>query len=116
MGKQASVVVNTKRESVWRDRIARHSVSKQSVEAFCRSEGVSTAGFYGWRARLRALDVDAALSQRKSSPSFIDLGPVNSPGAGAATSHGNAAPDCAPANIEVRVDLGCGVVLTIARH
>jgi hypothetical protein len=116
MGKQASAVVNARRESRWRDRIARCSASKQSIEAFCRSEAVSTAAFYGWRARLRSLDVDAALSQRAAPSPFIDLGSVNVLAASTAVPGSDVAPNHTRTGIEVRIDLGYGVVLTIVRH
>ena len=37
----------------WRDRLGRFESSDLTVAAFCRSEGVSQAGFYQWRKKLR---------------------------------------------------------------
>ena len=118
MGKRASAVVKAQRASAWWNRIARYAASKQSVEAFCRSEAVSTGSFYRWRARLRALDRDAVGSRRTvpgTSP-FIDLGAVSGPAVSMAAAGSAAVPDLRPAHIAVRIDLGCGVVLTIVRH
>ena len=81
MDKQASATAATmaKKESIWRDRFARHVASKQSVEAFCRSESVSSALFYQWRKRLDINAVNPALAMRTPSAAstFIDLGPAN---------------------------------------
>ena len=118
MGKRGSAVVKAQRASAWRNRIARYSASRQSVKAYCRSEAVSTASFYRWRARLGALDTDATRSRRPgpgTSP-FIDLGAITGPSAGRLTAESAAVADPSPANIAVRIDLGCGVVLTLVRH
>jgi hypothetical protein len=42
----------------WRERFRRYAESTQTVENFCRSEGVSVPAFYQWRKKL-------ALSPRK---------------------------------------------------
>ena len=120
MGKAALVGVNTQRASSWRNRIARHAVSEQSVKAFCRSEAVSTASFYRWRARLGSREVSATVSRSpRAAPGaspFIDLGSVTGPTAGMTAAGGAAAADLTLGNIAVRIDLGYGVVLTIVRH
>ena len=107
MNKQASIIAQ--RESAWRDRLSRHAGSGKTVAAFCRDEAISTATFYGWRARLRVRDG----APGPATVPFIDLGtmPVG-PGIGGAAS-------CATATttgIEVRIELGGGVTLTIARR
>ena len=120
MGKAASAGVKAQRVSAWRKRIARYAASKQSVEAFCRSEAVSSGSFYRWRARLRALEVDATVSRsRRAAPGaapFIDLGAVTGPVASMTAAGGAATADLTLGNIAVRIDLGYGVVLTIVRH
>jgi hypothetical protein len=76
MGTQSSRTRTEQRESQWRARIQRHAASGQSVAAFCRSESVSDASFYLWRARFRARD-DARQQVHSASAvpdSFIDLG------------------------------------------
>jgi hypothetical protein len=108
MNKPASTSINAQRESAWRDRLSRHAGSDKTVAAFCRDEAVSTATFYGWRARLRVRD-DAP---RPATAPFIDLGTMPGTGVGGAAS-------CAAATttgIEVRIELGGGVTLTIARR
>jgi hypothetical protein len=121
MGKRVSATLEAQREMAWRERIARHAASKQTVEAFCRREVVPVGTFYGWRARLRARDIGGA--QATPTPParlplpFLDLGLVNSRAASAAVrGSDDAAGHRADADIEVRVELGGGVVLHIVRH
>ena len=120
MGKPASATIRAQRESAWRNRLSRFAASKLTVAAFCRREAVPVGTFYGWQARLRARDADAAPVPRKTlalSPSpFLDLGSVNRPASSAASPGRDHAPHHTHAGIDVRLDLGGGVVLHIARH
>lgn len=111
MSKQASATARAQQESAWRDRLARHAKSGQTVEAFCRSEAVSAWSFYRWRKLLGAAGRRAASPATKSPARFIDVGAVPVPQVrdemhAAATAGG----------IEVRIDLGGGIVLQIARR
>jgi len=58
MSKRGLAAVQAQRELQWRDRLARQVASRQSITAFCRSEGIAEGTFYGWRARLRARSLD----------------------------------------------------------
>jgi hypothetical protein len=120
MSKPASATHGAQREAAWRNRLARYAASKLTVEAFCRREAVPVGTFYGWRARLRACDADAAPAPQTAlalSPSpFLDLGSVNSLASSAASPGCDHAPHHARTNIDVRLDLGGGVVLHIVRH
>ena len=116
MSKQASATLGAQRETAWRHRLARYAASKLTVEAFCRREAVPVGTFYGWRSRLRARDVDAARMPQAAPAPFIDLGPVNGTAAGAAMPGRDPAPHHARSAIDVRLDLGFGVVLHIVRH
>ena len=57
MGKRVLATDKSRRESAWRDWLARHKRSEQTVDAFCRGEAVSVAAFHAWRTRLRANEV-----------------------------------------------------------
>ena len=123
MGKQALALVGVHRETAWRNRLARYAASQLTVEAFCRREAVPVGTFYGWRARLRAcgVDFDAAPAPQTApalSPSpFLDLGSVNRLSASAAAPESDdGPPHCTPSDIDIRLDLGHGVVLHIVRH
>ena len=118
MGRPALVAIRAQRETAWRNRLARYAASKLTVEAFCRREAVPVGTFYGWQARLRTRDAGAVPRTALAlSPSpFVDLGPVNSLASSAASSGHDHAPHHAHASLDIRLDLGGGVVLHIARH
>jgi len=63
----------------WRDRLCRFATSGLTVAAFCRTEGVSPAGFYQWRKKL--VDRPVSGGQRKlaisSSPAFVPVVPTS---------------------------------------
>ena len=87
----------------WRKLFSRQSNSGLSVVAFCRREGINPGLFHRWRLMLKdsgkghrvAVRPEAA---RVSAP-FIDLGDFRPGGA----------------RFEVRLELGAGVILHIAR-
>lgn len=94
------------KESTWRNHLARHAASGKSVANFCRDEAISESNFYAWRARLRVAATHTSRLQKMSAP-FIDLGVVQGSSTNAPFTN---------ANIEVHIDLGGGVSLTITRH
>lgn len=109
MSKQTAPVA-AQRELAWRDRMARFASSGQSVTEFCRHEGVPAWKFYQWRKRFGRPD-----SSTVSAASFIDLGAIPFPAA-RNSQLAAAVPDATPAGIEIRLDLGGGLVLHIARR
>jgi len=104
---------HTSKEAAWRSRLQRHAQSGKTIAAFCRNESVSTATFHIWRAKL------AAASQVAATPAqpvtFIDLGAVKDI-AGVAPLARDPTPATPSAVIDVRIDLGDGIVLTITRR
>jgi len=97
----------TKRQSaeVWRALVARFSQSGQTEEEFCEREGLSSKLFHRWRCKcsrgggsLRATVARAARVSRPTA-SFVDLGALGSGGS----------------RWEARLELGGGVVLSVAR-
>lgn len=99
--------------SGWREAMRRFDAAATSVQAFCAGEGLSTKSFYRWRKRLdRAVQVDQLLARptrhgatppvpARSTTGFVELGSLLSGGAGA---------------LELRLDLGGGVLLTLTRR
>ena len=103
----------------WRALLGRFASSGLGVGAFCRREGVSAASFYRWRHLLGetgalsspasgrpssdrgARGADACLMPADGSTAFVDLGALP-----AGTRGGR---------IELRIDLGQGLVLHLAR-
>jgi transposase-like protein len=85
--------------------VARFSGSGLTVAAFCRRESISAASLYRWRALLRGA-FDSAVVARTASVAgaspradFLDLGTL--------------APRSS--RVELRLDLGGGVILQLAR-
>ena len=117
MGKSVSTTVAEQRQSQWRNHLARQAKSGQSVAAFCRAESLSEGNFYAWRTRLADKESNVALIPPPATPAaFIDLGVVNSTDTSSGTPRAAKMQSTNAASVEVRIDLGGGMVLTIARH
>jgi len=109
--------------------IGRFAAGGQSVTAFCLSEGVSANSFRRWRARLsQTAEVAKKVSMAPATinalapahtshqtavvgasaplPRFVDLGAMGALGA---------APPAAGSRLELKLELGGGVILHIAR-
>jgi putative transposase len=98
----------TKRRSAeaWRAMVARFAQSGMTEEAFCEGEGVSAKLFHRWRAKrgkgtTRAVvDKPARVAPSPVSPGeFVDLGSLKDGGS----------------KLEMRLDLGGGVLLHVVR-
>jgi hypothetical protein len=89
-------------EATWREIFARQASSGLSVLEFCRAERFNPGVFRRWRLRLNGgiqVEQHKARAKAKVVTPFIDIGAM-----GAASSR-----------TEVRLELGGGVVLTVAR-
>ena len=102
------------KEATWRDHLARHAASGKSIAAFCRDEAISAGNFYAWRSKLR--DGVAERSLAPPGATFIDLGAVSSAIPNESPGHALTPAPLAMSGIDIRIDLGGGVVLTIARR
>lgn len=97
----------------WREVLVRFEGAGTKVSDFCAREGLCESSFYRWRARLgmpggvvsAAASVRAqALAVQSSAAGFIDLGSL-----GGSSRDG-------VGGLELRLDLGGGVVLHIVRR
>ena len=90
----------------WQAMLARFAGGGQSVRAFCERESVSTASFYRWRSQLgKVAKADAAerqLAVPRVQAGFVDLGPLMTA-------------ESASTRFELRLDLGGGLLLQLAR-
>lgn len=89
-------------EAAWRELFSRQAVSGMTVVEFCRREGINKNVFHRWRVALLgtgARGVVSGVVARSEPSSFIDLGALSAPSA----------------HWEVRLDLGQGMVLSVAR-
>jgi len=90
--------------AVWRELCSRQADSGVSVPEFCRRERVHPSVFRRWRATLKAADRGAGNTSVEAPHAavgapFIDLGAIGADGS----------------RLEVRLELGAGLVLSIAR-
>jgi hypothetical protein len=95
-------------ERAWRELFERFDDAGLTVPAFCQREGLSRSSFNRWRSRLpmragaaAALDASEA---RQSAPSVVDLGRLGGPDTASS------------AGLELRLDLGGGLSLTLVRR
>ena len=116
MGKRASGSVGAQREAAWRNRLARFAVSKLTVEAFCLGEAVSVASFYLWRTRLRSDRGHVRQASRSIPAPFINVGSITGRAISTTASLDTHVAHREPAAINIRLDLGGGMVLHIARR
>jgi hypothetical protein len=89
-------------EATWRELFSRQAASGMTGSQFCRHEGINKNVFQRWRMALLGSGVRAAVSPvaARAQPSwFIDLGALSAP----------------TSRWEVRLDLGQGMVLNVAR-
>jgi transposase-like protein len=107
----------TQNASLWRERVARHIASGKTIAVFCREEGIGQSTLSNWRRRLGVTATAASLPKPAVAAPFLDAGPVKDakplPPSAAPADVPREAP---PASIELRLELGHGVVLHIARH
>ena len=77
--------------------VARFGASDLTVEAFCRAEGIGQSSFYRWRA-VMAPDAGSVTRPRPAAP-FVNLGLLSARNE----------------RFELRLELGGGIVLQLAR-
>lgn len=82
--------------------LARYAASGQTVAAFCRGEGISTASLYRWQALHGKSGEQHAQAGAQRTAGFVDLGALGLPGRDGR-------------RLEVKLDLGEGVVLHLVR-
>ena len=89
-------------EATWRELFSRQAGSGMTAVEFCRREGISKNVFHRWRVALLGTGGRRAVRSveaRAEPSSFIDLGGLGQPAA----------------RWEVRLDLGQGLILSVAR-
>lgn len=83
----------TDRSRYWQQLLAAQQQSGQSIATFCEQQGISQASFYQWRKKLVSPSTGPVM------PNFIDLGPLRR----------------ASERLEIRLDLGHGLILQVVR-
>jgi hypothetical protein len=87
----------------WRTLLARFEGSGLDVTAFCRREAISAASFYRWRALLNGEAPGGQIVGSPATPAFLDVGTLNPASA-------------SRPRIDLKVDLGEGLILHLVRH
>lgn len=98
-------------EAKWRELLSRFDASSDTVEAFCKREGVAKSSFHRWQSLMAAGAPVARAARRTQQPrqvGFVDLGMLSLPSA-TSGSTGSAG------RLELTLDLGGGVTLRVAR-
>lgn len=104
----------------WQGRLDRFARAGGSVAAFCAAEGVSAWSLYRWRRKLGAeagkvparTAVVKSTARRVDRSGFIDAGLARVGGDGEG---GLPVPPAAVVPVEVRIDLGGGLLVRILR-
>ena len=89
-------------EEQWRGLLKRFEASRSSVEVFCRSEAISAASFYRWRARLGSRVKGGVALRADKVPVFVDAGTLS-------------VKPAPRSRLELKLDLGEGWVLQLVR-
>jgi predicted DNA-binding transcriptional regulator AlpA len=106
----------TPRQQAWLEEQQQFVSSGLSAREFCKLHQLSTSTFYKRRERLAELDPRPVTTTGQPAAAFIDAGSIQS-FAIAKTSVPDEHPEpVVPTGVEMRIDLGAGIVLTIKRH
>jgi putative transposase len=101
-------------EARWRALVSAFESSGLSMPAFCRREGVAESSLYAWRARLRGAKRPLKAVMPRPKGEFVALG-VLDPERSQALAAPSASGSRAAAALEIKLDLGGGVVLHLRR-
>lgn len=89
-------------QNEWQALLAKFVGSGMGVEAFCQREAISAASFYRWRSRLSHGGNGGVVEGGETASAFVDLGTLKC--------------ESGPrAQLDLRVDLGDGLVLHLVR-
>ena len=114
MGRATKAAGSRHRDPRFQEQQRRFERSGKTATAFCKDEGVALSTFYQRRARVKKQDRTREAGVAKRTAAFIDAGAlVVAPAVGALMrSHSARESD---GRVEVRIDLGGGVVLHVSR-
>jgi hypothetical protein len=103
------------RQQQWRDEQEQFEASGLTARKFCELNQLNPSTFYKRRERLVELSVDNVVAAGQKVATFIDAGSID-----AAVKSRSRAPELvdsqAPPTLELRIDLGAGIILTLTRH
>jgi hypothetical protein len=103
-------------ESIWRERLARHAASGKTIAVFCREENIGKSTLSYWRRRLGVVGARVGHKLPPVATPFVEAGRVNATRWQQCAAPADKVSDRVTGGIELRLELGGGVVLHIARH
>ncbi len=103
------------RQQQWRDEQDQFEASGLTARKFCELHRLNASTFYKRRERLAELSADNVVAAGQKVATFIDAGSIESVVKSRARE-----PELmhapAPTALELRIDLGAGIILTLTRH
>lgn len=103
---------NRRTQAQWSQLLKGFAGSELNVAQYCAQHGVSVSNFYRWRAVLGEVGVPGSRQTKRKAPAsikeFVDLGPLE-------RAVPNPVADIGVRRIDLRLDLGAGMVLTLSR-
>jgi hypothetical protein len=113
MARATVVEATTERRRRWQVVVRRFERSGLSVAEFCKAESLSAWSLYDWRRKLGGAS-RGRRSEDVNGAGFVDVGAVRAP---RVEERNVAAPSIeVPVGLELRIDLGGGLVLQIVRR
>ena len=103
------------RQQQWRDEHEQFEASGLTARKLCEFRRLNASTFYKRRERLAELNADNVAAAGQHASMFIDAGSIDS-----SVNPSARAPELvdsqAPPILELRIDLGAGIILTLTRH
>ena len=103
------------RQQQWHDEQKQFEASGLTARKFCQLHQLNPSTFYKRRERLAELSTDNVIVPSQKVVTFIDAGSIDS-----SVKPSARAPELVdsqtPPTLELRIDLGAGITLTLTRH
>ena len=106
----------TPRQQTWLEEQQQFVESGLSAREFCRQRRLNISTFYNRRERLAELGANNWVVPHQSSATFIDAGSLKSFAIAQTREPNEPTASVTPTGVELRLELGAGIVLTIKRH
>ncbi len=103
------------RQQQWRDEQEQFEASGLTARKFCELHRLNASTFYKRRERLAELSADNVVAVGPKVATFIDAGSIESVVKSRACEP-ELVDSQAPPTLELRLDLGAGIILTLTRH
>lgn len=104
------------RQQQWRDEQEQFEASGLTARKFCELHRLNASTFYKRRERLAELSADNVVAAGQKMAMFIDAGSLESTVVKPRACEPELVDSQAPPILELRIDLGAGIILTLTRH